>query len=286
MPSGAYGTLHPPMAGPYRQHGELQVHRDHLEALHAAGLDSFDALMNAPGEAVLHKKGLAGWRQRVVLRVGARNLYLKRYRNPPLREQLGLRLRGFRATAQVEWHWLRKLPELGLPGPRAVAYGCRRRAGLERQSLLLTDEVPGTSLERWVPRELDGRLAERAFRARLGADLAELVARLHAARLVHRDLYLSHVYIDEDADGSVRLALIDLQHVMRPTLRWRRWMIKDLAALAYSTPPAAASSADRLRFWKRYRGRMRLTAGDKAVIRAVARKTRRIARHSARRGLG
>ncbi len=63
-------------------------------------------------------------------------------------------------------------------------------------------------------------------------------------------------------------------------------MIKDLAALAYSTPAAAASSADRLRFWKQYRGATRLTPGDKAIIRAVARKTRRIARHSARHGLG
>jgi hypothetical protein len=224
--------------------------------------------MKTPGEAVLHKTGLAAWRQRVVLRVGDRRLYLKRYSRPPWLEQLGLRLRGFASTAQVEWHWLRRLPELGLPGPQAVAYGCRRRAGLERQSLLLTDEVPGTSLERWVPDELGRRLADRAFRARLGADLAELVARLHAARLVHRDLYLSHVYIDEGDDGSVRLALIDLQRIMRPSLRWRRWMIKDLAALAYSTPPAAAAP------------------GDKAILRAVARKTRRIARHSARRGLG
>jgi tRNA A-37 threonylcarbamoyl transferase component Bud32 len=274
------------MVGPYRQHGELQVHQDHLEALHAAGLDSFDALMIAPGEAVLNKKGLAGWRQRVVLCVGDRRLFLKRYRDPPLRAQLALRLRGFGATAEVEWHWLRRLPELGLPGPQAVAYGCRRRGGLERQSLLLTDEVPGTSLERWVPGEVDSRLADRAFKARLGADLARLVARLHAARLVHRDLYLSHVFIDEGADGSMHLALIDLQRMLRPRLRWRRWMIKDLAALDYSTPPTAASWADRLRFWKQYRGAKRLAPGDKAILRAVARKTRRIARHSARHGLG
>ena len=273
------------MAGPYRQHGELQVHQDHLEVLHGAGLDSFDALMTAPGEAVLHKKGLASWRQRVVLRVGDRRMFLKRYRDPPLREQLALRLRGFKATAQVEWHWLQELPGLGLCGPQPVAYGCRRRAGRERQSLLLTDEVPGTSLEKWVPDQMD-RLAERKFKARLGADLAGLVARLHAARLAHRDLYLSHVYIDEDTDGSVRLSLIDLQRMMRPRLRWKRWMIKDLAALDYSTPAAAASAADRLRFWIRYRGSSRLMPGDKTIIRAVARKTRRIARHSARRGLG
>jgi hypothetical protein len=255
------------MAGSYQQRGELLVHQDHLEALTAAGLDSFDALMIAPGEAVLHKKGLAGWRQRVALRVGDRRLYLKRYIKPPWHEQVRLRLRGFGATAEVEWHWLRELPGLGLPGPQPVAYGCRRRAGLERQSLLLTDSVPGTSLERWVPDQLDGRLADRGFKTRLAADLAGLVARLHASRLVHRDLYLSHVFIDEDA-------------------RWRRWMIKDLAALDYSTPAAAASSADRLRFWLRYRGAQSLTPGDKPIIRAIARKARRIARHSARRRLG
>jgi tRNA A-37 threonylcarbamoyl transferase component Bud32 len=274
------------MAGPYQQHGELQVHRDHVEALHAAGLDSFDALMSAPGEAVLHKRGLAGWRQRVVLRVSGRRLFLKRYVDPPLREQIRQRLRGLGATAQAEWHWLRQLPGLGLRCPQAVAYGCRRRAGLERQSLLLTDEMPGKSLEQWVPDQLNECLADRAFRDRLGTDLAALVARLHASRLVHRDLYLSHVFIEQEADGSVRLALIDLQRMSRPRLRWRRWMIKDLASLDYSTPPAAASSTDRLRFWIRYRGSSRLMPGDKAIIRATARKARRIARHSARHGLG
>jgi tRNA A-37 threonylcarbamoyl transferase component Bud32 len=274
------------MAGPYQQRGELLVHRDHLDALTAAGLDSFDALMIAPGEAVLHKKGLAGWRQRVALSVGDRRLYLKRYTKPPWHEQARQRLRGFGATAEVEWHWLRELPGLGLPGPQPVAYGCRRRAGLERQSLLLTDAVPGTSLERWVPDQLDGPLADRAFKTSLAADLAGLVARLHASRLVHRDLYLSHVFIDEDADGAARLCLIDLQRVIRPRLRWRRWMIKDLAALDYSTPAAAASSADRLRFWLRYRGAQSLTPGDKPIIRAIVRKARRIARHSARRSLG
>ncbi len=274
------------MAGPYQQHDELLVHRDHLDALTAAGLDTFDALMDTPGEAVLHKKGLAGWRQRVVLRVGDRRLYLKRYTKPPWHEQIRLRLRGFGATAQVEWHWLRALPGLGLPGPQPVAYGCRCRGGFERQSLLLTLAVPGTSLERWVPDQLDGCLADRVFRARLGADLAALVARLHACGLVHRDLYLSHVFIDEDADGPARLFLIDLQRVFRPRLLWRRWMIKDLAALDYSTPAAAASRADRLRFWLRYRGSKRLTPGDKSVIRAIARKRRRIARRSARRRQG
>ena len=128
--------------------------------------------------------------------------------------------------------------------------------------------------------------ADRAFKNRLAADLAGLVARLHASRLVHRDLYLSHVFIDEDADGAARLCLIDLQRVIRPRLRWRRWMIKDLAALDYSTPAAAASSADRLRFWLRYRGAQSLTPGDKPIIRAIVRKARRIARHSARRSLG
>jgi hypothetical protein len=63
-------------------------------------------------------------------------------------------------------------------------------------------------------------------------------------------------------------------------------MVKDLASLNYSTPRAAASSTDRLRWWKWYRGSERLSSADKRIIRAVVRKTRRIARHSARRRLG
>lgn len=278
----------------YIEHGGLWIHRDDVQPLRDAGLDSFDALMAAPGQASLGKKGLASWRQRIVMNVAGRTLYLKRYNRPPVKEQLRQRLAGFSATAAIEWHWLGRVAELGIACPRIVAFGTRCRGGVEGQSLLLTEAIAGQSLEKWMPRQIESRLNDRAFKLRLIAAAADLVARLHGAGLFHRDLYLAHLFIDDPHADSVHaadspgpaLALIDLQRIIQPRLSRRRWRIKDLASLNYSTPLKAATRADRLRWFKQYRGIRRLMSADRALLRAITAKTRRIARHSTKHRLG
>lgn len=256
--------------------------------LAAAGLDSLTALLAVQdGADLLSKPSLAPWRQRLRLSAGGQTYFLKRYRRPPLLEQLRQRLRSFPATAAVEWHWLRQLRELGINAPRPAAMGYRRRGWLETHSILLVAQVPGQSLEKWLsnPDHLP-RLEHRPFKQQLACALADLVRTLHRAGLFHRDLYLAHLFLEEPSPGQVRLWLIDLQRMIQPPLRRRRWIVKDLASLNYSTPARAASTADRLRWFKRYRGIDRLRAEDRRLIRAIVAKTRRIARHSAKRGLG
>jgi len=65
----------------------------------------------------------------------------------------------------------------------------------------------------------------------------DLVANLHAAGHVHRDLYASHIFLDAEG-GRVQLYLIDLARVFVPRWRVFRWRVKDLAQLKYSMPPA------------------------------------------------
>lgn len=254
--------------------------------LRAHGLDALDALMRVAGDADLDKPGLARWRQRVRLELDGAVFFIKRYRRPPWREQLRARAGGFAAIGAIEWHWLHRLRAAGVPAAAPVAMGYRRRFGLERASVLVTAAVPGRSLEHWAAAHRASPLPwlrDRHPRLALLDRVAELVSRLHAEGLFHRDLYLSHVFFDPDAEPTAALALIDLQRVVRP--RWcpGRWRVKDLAALHYSTPAAAVSSVDQLRWLKRYRGVERLTPADKRLARRVIAKTRRIARHDRRR---
>ncbi len=290
----------------FDQHDDgLLTHPDFTRPLSDRGLARVEVLLRVEGDADLHKQGLAGWRQRVRLSVGedagaSRTLYLKRYRRPPLGEQFGQRLRGYGDTAAIEWHWLTELARLGVPGPVPVAHGRVRRGPFEEASVVVTAAVPGVSLEKWVPQQSrpGGVLRDLRVRRGLSRTLAQVVARLHDNRLIHRDLYLAHVFIDDRlgadfADPS--LTLIDLQRVFRPWLAglwgaipgagWWRWVVKDLASLNYSTPADAASTADRVRWFKQYRGVDRLGRGDKLLLRWVTRKTRRIARHDARRNV-
>jgi hypothetical protein len=65
----------------------------------------------------------------------------------------------------------------------------------------------------------------------------------------------------------------------------RRWIVKDLAALNYSTPARVASTADRVRWMKMYLGVRRLDATSRRLLYRVVGKTERIARHDAKRAV-
>ncbi|MAE63236.1 MAG: hypothetical protein CMJ18_03105 [Phycisphaeraceae bacterium] len=266
------------MGKAYRAIGGLSIHEDYVDLLAAEGLDAFDALMSARGEADLDKPGLDRWRQRLQLAVGGRRLYLKRFDRPPASTRMSLRFHGFKSPAACEWHWLERVRDLGVAAPTPVACGGDKA---EDRSLLLIDEVPGTSLEKWLPAR--GPAADRATRRRISNAVADLAARLHEAGLFHRDFYTAHLFVDESDERGIGLSLIDLQRMIEPRIRSRRWRIKDLSALNYSVCPDQATSTDRVRWFRRYRSIDRLTASDKRTIRDVVAKTRRVERHDVKK---
>lgn len=266
-----------------RKHGGLWIEPHFVEALRGAGLDSFEALMRTPGDRELSKPSLPSWRQRLAITAGPHRFFLKRFHDPPLREQLPQRLRGFGSTAEVEGYWLSYCERLGVPAPRPVAVGSRRRALREHESVLLMTAVSGEALDRLVGQG-GGPLADAILRRRIADGVARWVRTLHRAGLFHRDLYLSHVFLGE-TEPTPQLALIDLQRVVRPRVFRRRWLIKDLAAVNYSAPSSVVSRTDRLRWYRAYADRSRLSPSDKVLLRSVEAKTRRIARHTARHEL-
>jgi len=259
--------------------GGLLVREGYRDALEARGLGTLDDLFAFAGGEHLTKASLPPWRQRIrFVLPEAGTLYMKRYVSPPVGEQLG-RMRAGVLTgshARLEWQRIRGLEAAGIGCVRWAAFGEERSGCWERRSVLVTAAVPGESLEAYVARR-----PERVSRWWL-QELARFAARFHAAGWVHRDLYLCHVFFDPEDPGEP-FRLIDLARVIRPRWRRRRWRVKDLAALDYSTPAAVATRADRLRFLRAYLGERRLSRQGRRLARLVARKTRRIARHDARR---
>ena len=76
---------------------------------------------------------------------------------------------------------------------------------------------------------------------------AEVAARLHAADAYHRDLYLCHFFARPSGD-PVDVRLIDCARVLVKPFWRRRWMVKDLAQLVYSTR-SLAITPDQLDRW-------------------------------------
>jgi hypothetical protein len=317
--------------------------------LAANGLDSMDAAFAMRSAEDLSKAGLEGWRQRLRLQLSSPGgqpvtCYLKRFDRPPLRRQFQRWLQGHPglSTAGVEWENCEALRRAGISAACGMAFGERMRGPVERRSFVLLGEVAGESLEKWVPRELSPTRQSPAERQQstkpqaaleperwaLLRELAEFVGRFHAAGFVHRDLYLSHIFIgppgaqgaesrdfratrdprptgwmarstadprsgaDAGRGGRLeleprgregRFCLIDLQRVFRPKWRRRRWVIKDLASLEFSTPADCISVSERLRFLCWYAKVCPGLGSPRELAARIASKAARIAAHHAKR---
>jgi tRNA A-37 threonylcarbamoyl transferase component Bud32 len=212
-----------------------------LAAVRRAGLDSVDGAFAYEGGADLTKPGLGHRRRtRIELPCGqgvSQVLYLKRYGPQRLGEALrrwwthGRRM----SPARVEFQNILAARLAGVPTMQAVACGEDRCPLGACRSYILVSAVPGEALERCF----EGYLAahDAAAAAEVTARLAGMVRRLHQGGHVHRDLYASHVFLDDSA-GRDDLYLIDLARMFRPRVIKRRWFVKDLAQLRYSMPAA------------------------------------------------
>ncbi len=275
----------------------LRINPDSRSLLETHGLVGILSVFAFQQGERMDKAGLESWRQRWRIRLqdtrGSNTVfYLKRFNRPPFRRQWSRWKEGhlFTSTAGVEWHNATALAEAGISAAQPAACGEQMIGPWEQRSFILLKEVPGQSLEKWVPQKLspttqEENLADRRVRL---YELADFVAKFHTAGFVHRDLYLSHIFIHEDdcenqSSGRTggRYTLIDLQRVFQPRWRKRRWVVKDLAALHYSTPASGIRRWERLRFICRYARQCACFGSARQLARRVAAKTDRMNRRRA-----
>lgn len=189
----------------------LKIAPAYRELLEQNGLADFDTLMRAQLGADIETYGTRQIRR---LRVGDRDFFLKRLDEAPVRTSTELYLSGKRAHSAPyrEMLHVENLRKAGIPVMQVVAVGEERRLGFPRRGFILTEGVPGASLQDALP-HMD---AER--RAQVAEALGKLLAELHCAGFFN-PLRLKDVFMDPDqADPEPRLTLID-RETRRPTAR-------------------------------------------------------------------
>ncbi|MBN2513607.1 MAG: hypothetical protein JXB18_11775 [Sedimentisphaerales bacterium] len=276
------------MTADYVQLGpDVFVHPDYAEALKQMHLDTLGAIFAFEGGTALVKKELTHWRSRTEFVVGnpLQRCFLKRYVGPPLMTQLRNWLaHGRKAlTAMYDYLPCRPLKQAGVGTYQTIAYGGRWRGLFEEKSFVILLEIPkAQSLEKRLPDCLTGPpdQSSRTERVAFIHSLADFVRRFHQSGYCHRDLYLCHIFYSADHSFS----LIDLQRAFQPRLFRRRWILKDLTQLYYSSPGDIISRSDRLRFYLHYCQKERLTASDRRFIRQLKRKAWWMADREIRRG--
>lgn len=223
------------------------------------GQDIYALLRHMDGEVYREKEGRRtfrfefegrGYFAKVFSGIGYKALarYLLKFRRPIV-------------SAENEWRAIEQLRRLGLPTMQLVGYGKRGRNPARLESFIITEELsPTISLEDYCRDWLKTPPSPPLKRA-LIRRVAEIARTIHDNGISHRDLYICHFLLDmkappfDDKSHLARLFLIDLHRASQHRNMGRRWRVKDVAGLHFSSLDIGLTRKDRLRFMAIYRNR-------------------------------
>ena len=127
----------------------------------------------------------------------------------------------------------------GLNTLEVAAYGRTGWNPAQRRSFLITDEIaPVVSLEQFCLPWLQTPPPVRLKRDLLQR-VAEIARTMHAAGVNHRDFYICHLLLtqpDRTPQDIPPIFVVDLHRAQLRRRVPRRWLIRDLAALCFSSP--------------------------------------------------
>jgi len=262
----------------------LWIEEEYRPLLRRAELATFDSIMSAQrGELLRARNDRENWRLDLPGPSGGlRPAFLKKHRSRGVRTWLRAHVgaQPGRTPGRTEAENIARLAAVGLAKTRLVAFGERLARDGRLESFVVTEELTGfTQLDHFLEERFDARAPGRPSardrdRARLIGDIAATAKKFHALGFNHRDLYCCHFFVREAEPGRFDVNLIDLERVERRRSLRRRWIVKDLAQLAYSAPRGSVGCTDRMAFIKHYLGVRRLRASDKRLIRRVLAKER------------
>lgn len=256
--------------------------------LERAGLGGFRAVMHSDqGECLRALADRENWRLELDRPRSPRGrFYLKKHhvRTPGSVLRAAVGAAAGESAGRTEAENVRRLAAAGIGAMRVVAFGEELHGDGRLESFLLTEDLEGFEplddfLRRHFAPTAAGKRTDRDRRlGRLLAEAARVARVFHAAGYNHRDFYCCHFFVREEEPGRFEIRLIDLQRMQHRRRFRRRWLIKDLAQLAYSAPRDRVGCSQRLAFMRLYLGVGRLRPEDKRLIRRVLGKQKRMER--------
>lgn len=194
-----------------------------------------------------------------------RSWFIKIHRGTALKEALKnlLALRLPVLGADREWHAIHRLKALDVDTMTGAAFGQRGLNPLQRESFIITEDLsPTVSLEdycaNWGTQPPSVQEKRRLIRR-----VAEMVSKMHAGGVNHRDCYICHFLLHlpyQPGDREFKISLIDLHRAQIRNQVPLRWRNKDLIGLYFSSLDIGLTRNDLLFFLKIYFGHQPLRA--------------------------
>ncbi len=160
--------------------------------------------------------------------------FLKRFYYSHFKDMLfALRNLGrFCSQAACEWESANLLLDKGIGTYKPVCYGERIKWGMERKSFFVTEKLQSQSFTDFVARNWSQLAPSK--KEKIIAALAKRIRKVHDAEISLPDLYVWHIFIEEDeVRGRWNFACIDL-HRMSRAVKSRNQKIQDLGRLYWS----------------------------------------------------
>jgi hypothetical protein len=152
--------------------------------------------------------------------------------------------------AKRAWENSVRLRALGFDTPAPIAYAERRKAGLVRRSLFITEDLGAVEkLDEFLRRsctDTESRQLRRSLMWLLGAT----VARLHRAGVFQSDLRAANILVEQARDG-LRLHLVDTEAVRFCTPVTDSQRLKNMTSLNFTFVPCVTIT-DRMRVFRSY----------------------------------
>jgi len=218
--------------------------------------DFFKVLESLEGEVFREKDGRRTFRYSLE----GKSCFIKMHRGVGWRNifKALFRLRLPVLSAKNEWMAIERLTGLGVDTMKLVGYGIRGCNPARLRSFVITEDLSHTiSLEDYCRQWKNVPPPPRLKRA-LIKKVAGISRVLHENGINHRDYYICHFLLDvstavDTFEKPPPLYLIDLHRVQVRKRLPRRWRVKDIAGLYFSSMGLGLTQRDLLRFIREYR---------------------------------
>jgi heptose I phosphotransferase len=224
-----------------------------------AGDDVFAAARAQQGKLYRSKEG----RRTLQFMHNGKRYFLKYHAGTGWKEILKnlFQLKAPVLSAHNEYEAAQRLRALGVNTLLPVAYGERGWNPATRESFLVTEDLANTHSLEDVCRHWNEQPPALRFKRAVIDKLADTARIMHGHGINHRDFYLCHFLLEQDAEQKIRegtdfcCSLIDLHRGQIRQRVPRRWRVKDLGGLLYSSIDAGLRARDYYRFIRRYSGK-------------------------------
>ena len=223
------------------------------------GRDIFDQLFAINGRVCREREG----RKTLQFSVDDKSYFAKFHRGIGWKEIIKniIQFHSPVTSARNEWEAIKRLNQMGVNTARLVGYGKKGWNPARYKSFVVMEELTNSISLEDLCDEWRESPPDYVLKRALIMEVARIARILHGNGFNHRDFYICHFMLDisdgKDKIDTQRLCLylIDLHRMQIRRRTPKRWQIKDIGGLYYSSMNIGLTKRDLLRFIRIYRNK-------------------------------